>query len=499
MHMNQEGEEDLPKVKDIHRLTLKPSLVCHYMGQNPTHEVDREKASSVMQNMFAKFESLKNSPFYSNKMMEDHEIIHDRKLLQKLGQESRKMIEIEEEKIKNSTFQKKMKKENLVRKYLQLKGRKLRPRQLLLHAPKSKQPNYFIDLQTRNGGAMKSSSTSPLHQLRNQQILNKNKLILRKSNLAKEMSQERISSKLMRQQGDSPSVLYRGKSQPPKTFNSRYESPEKTLLTENGGGATEEKLTLPSLSKSPGKDATDNYVSHSFFKDEKLMKYVQKKFKFEPRHLMPSLSSVGVTRRPLKQIRSVNEFLPDYQEDSDEDELIFEASRVLSPKRSYKTLRDVKDRDFSLETVARSMKKQIDHQYSTIKKQTQLEPIKTDRLLESESSVRSKKETVYASVPVKRPVGTRSFTPDFISERRGLELSKNDICTQSTEKLKEILQKSKEYLKGTKGYNELNHIGVPVVQKKMNETKTRLMRSMKEELSRQSNLANKVHKYIDES
>lgn len=74
------------------------------MGQNPTHEVDREKASSVMQNMFAKFESLKNSPFYSNKMMEDHEIIHDRKLLQKLGQESRKMIEIEEEKIKNSTF-----------------------------------------------------------------------------------------------------------------------------------------------------------------------------------------------------------------------------------------------------------------------------------------------------------------------------------------------------------------------------------------------------------
>lgn len=72
---------------------------------------------------------------------------------------------------------------------------------------------------------------------------------------------------------------------------------------------------------------------------------------------MPSLSSVGVTRRPLKQIRSVNEFLPDYQEDSDEDELIFEASRVLSPKRSYKTLRDVKDRDFSLETVARSMKK----------------------------------------------------------------------------------------------------------------------------------------------
>lgn len=106
---------------------------------------------------------------------------------------------------------------------------------------------------------------------------------------------------------------------------------------------------------------------------------------------------------------------------------------------------------------------------------------------------------MYASVPVKRPVGTRSFTPDFISERRGLELSKNDICTQSTEKLKEILQKSKEYLKGTKGYNELNHIGVPVVQKKMNETKTRLMRSMKEELSRQSNLANKVHKYIDES
>lgn len=40
VHLNHEEEEDLPKIKDIHRLTLKPSLVSHYMGQNPTHDVD---------------------------------------------------------------------------------------------------------------------------------------------------------------------------------------------------------------------------------------------------------------------------------------------------------------------------------------------------------------------------------------------------------------------------------------------------------------------------
>lgn len=64
VHLNHEEEEDLPKIKDIHRLTLKPSLVSHYMGQNPTHDVDWEKSSSVLQNMFAKYESLKNTPLY---------------------------------------------------------------------------------------------------------------------------------------------------------------------------------------------------------------------------------------------------------------------------------------------------------------------------------------------------------------------------------------------------------------------------------------------------
>lgn len=40
----------------------------------------------------------------------------------------------------------------------------------------------------------------------------------------------------------------------------------------------------------------------------------------------------------------------------------------------------------------------------------------------------------------------------------------NELKPQSsTDKVKEILKKSKEYLKGTKGYNELNHIGVPLV------------------------------------
>ena len=54
--LKKEEEEDLPKIKDVHYLQLKPSLVAHYMGQNPTHDNDREKASSVLQNIFANFE-----------------------------------------------------------------------------------------------------------------------------------------------------------------------------------------------------------------------------------------------------------------------------------------------------------------------------------------------------------------------------------------------------------------------------------------------------------
>lgn len=61
-------------------------------------------------------------------------------------------------------------------------------------------------------------------------------------------------------------------------------------------------------------------------------------------------------------------------------------------------------------------------------------------------------EENYTSVPIKRG-DVRSFTPDFISERRGFDVSNELKVQSSTEKIKEILQKSKEYLKGTKGYN----------------------------------------------
>lgn len=51
--------------------------------------------------------------------------------------------------------------------------------------------------------------------------------------------------------------------------------------------------------------------------------------------------------------------------------------------------------------MARSMKKQIDHQYHTIKKQVQLEPINTDRLLESQRTFRDKVGENYSSLPMK--------------------------------------------------------------------------------------------------
>ncbi len=54
--------------------------------------------------MLAKFEHYKNHPLYSKEMLEDYEILHDRKLLQRLGQESRKMMDAEEYSRKNSPF-----------------------------------------------------------------------------------------------------------------------------------------------------------------------------------------------------------------------------------------------------------------------------------------------------------------------------------------------------------------------------------------------------------
>lgn len=86
--------------------------------------------------------------------------------------------------------------------------------------------------------------------------------------------------------------------------------------------------------------STDKCLAHSFFKDEKLMRYVEKKYKLQSRHLKPQLAPVETLHRE-KQVRSVNEFLVEMEDDS-EDEVVFKASNPHSPWR----LRDIKDKDF---------------------------------------------------------------------------------------------------------------------------------------------------------
>ncbi len=79
------------------------------------------------------------------------------------------------------------------------------------------------------------------------------------------------------------------------------------------------------------------------------------------------MALVTTSKRELKPVRSVNEFLLDYNDDSDDDEVIFNAELVLSPKRSRQNLRDLKDKDYSLPPFSKSTQKRLHHNYHSLR------------------------------------------------------------------------------------------------------------------------------------